>query len=57
MHVTVSTSRLCLFITKRIYNMGLYGGASGVGVPKNGASRLRSYLGQESESMYNPHIA
>ena len=44
-----------LFITKRI--LGPYSGASGAGRPKNGASRLRSYLGKESVSTYDPHIA
>ena len=45
-----------LFITKCIL-MGPYSGANGAGRPKNGASRLRSYLGKESVSMYDPHIA
>ena len=30
--------------------MGAYGGANGAGRPKNGASHLRSYLGEESVS-------
>ena len=34
-----------------------YSGTSGAGVPKNVASRLRSYLGKESESVHDPHIA
>ena len=44
-------------LSLNVFYMGPYGGASGVGVAKNGALRLHSYLGQESVSMYDPHIA
>ena len=36
--------------------MGPYNGTSRTGVPKNGALRLRSYLGEESVSMYDPQF-
>ena len=41
----------------KVFYTGPYSGVSGTGVPINGAARLHSYLRQECESMYDPHIA
>ncbi len=34
-----------------VFYMGPYGGASGAGRPKNGASRLRSYTGSTTHDL------
>ena len=38
------------YLSLNVFYMGPYGGANGAGRPKNGASHLRSYFGEESVS-------
>ena len=45
------------YLSLNVFYMGPYCCANRVGRPKNGVSLLRSYLGEESVSTKDPHIA